>query len=903
MRKHLLLVFLLTFASLAFINIGSDKAYAATGTWLNRANIQVGSDIYLDSNPNDSNLSFRLDGATGSCVPRIENFSTSDIDDVSRLGSATLKLFPQDASGACPEQTDPITLSNTPDSAALFSWVDAGNIEYVVDGLNFTLFSGTTFSADTAGSCKSTLDVTSDTTANYTPRLDIGVDGCRAVGTSQVQIANPVARGTAAGTGTSQVGLNQAGVAANTESCEEVGGAFGPIMCPFLNMLDDTFGWIDEKISDALTVKEAYYKGQCTNGGTTCTADQRFNPVKGAWSNVRNVAYILLIPMMLIMVIGTALGFGFVDAYTVKRAMPRLLIAIVFITLSYNICVIMIDVFNAVGKGVGGLVAQPFGGSENLTISRIFPGAGSGEAVAGTAILAGLTWAAVGSAAIVGLLATFIAPVVLILVIIYALLLIRELLLIFALIFAPLAILSWIFPGNDKLWKLWWGTFSKMLYIFPIIMGFIMVGRGFASMVNAVDDGGVTITILKGIAFVGPYFFIPKAFQMAGGAFASIAGMANDRGRGVFDRAKKKRGAITAQRGHDLKTGNANNFLARKTGMTAAGRRIGVGAKGRYGFGQRGSSALDLMDNTSSEEYEKSPEFNGTKENDGLQRAAASGRTFDESVKNQMKNFNITEQEARTNARQVQATIGFGRKQQLSAAKQLVKTGTGYDDLHQMEKTLAVAANGNSGTASGLAGFANSITKQVGRHDLAPSYSTLNSLLQARVNPQAGHTEAAQKTATDDAIVKSVESSSVYELVNAKPKAIENVAKVMKEHLLTGTDEQKTKALTFFSELDQGKSNAKGGSRDAIERVLSDNPTDPKSAGILIRSAGSDVVGTTTEKRRVAYDSTDASHAAWSTEDKTRGWITRDVTRSVTRQEVAAASARKYEPPDPNKIT
>ena len=52
----------------------------------------------------------------------------------------------------------------------------------------------------------------------------------------------------------------------------------------------------------------------------------------------------------------------------------------------------------------------------------------------------------------------------------FFLLTLRQLLILVLVLFAPLAILSWIFPGNDKLWKLWWETFTKMLLAFPLIM-------------------------------------------------------------------------------------------------------------------------------------------------------------------------------------------------------------------------------------------------------------------------------------------------------------------------------------------------------------------------------------------------------------------------------------------------
>src|SRR5690606_1638413 len=114
-----------------------------------------------------------------------------------------------------------------------------------------------------------------------------------------------------------------------------------------------------------------------------------------------------------------------------------------------------------------------------------------------------------------------------------------------AVLLAPLAILSWIFPGNDGLWKLWWNTFSKLLMMFPLIMIILGAGRIAAHLID-ISGGGtgqsIVNPLLKLTAYVLPYMFIPLAFKFAGGVFANLAGMVNDREKGIFDRIKKNRG-------------------------------------------------------------------------------------------------------------------------------------------------------------------------------------------------------------------------------------------------------------------------------------------------------------------------------------------------------------------------
>ncbi|MDQ2973717.1 MAG: energy-coupling factor transporter transmembrane protein EcfT, partial [bacterium] len=138
----------------------------------------------------------------------------------------------------------------------------------------------------------------------------------------------------------------------------------------------------------------------------------------------------------------------------------------------------------------------------------------------------------------------------------------RQVLLLALILVSPLAILSWIFPGNDKLWKLWWNSFSKLLMLFPVIMVLITTGKIFAFIINEANGSGFIDFSLKWIAYIGPYFLIPATFKLAGSAFASISGMAQNKGRGLFDRQRKLRSGLArkgAKEGFNRTKGR--NFL------------------------------------------------------------------------------------------------------------------------------------------------------------------------------------------------------------------------------------------------------------------------------------------------------------------------------------------------------
>lgn len=391
-------------------------------------------------------------------------------------------------------------------------------------------------------------------------------------------------------------GALAAAKAGTGESCEKNGGEFSWILCPALKLANSFLREVDQQLIRLLTLPRAYYEAP---------------QVELTWARLRNLAYIILVPIMLIMILSTAMGFELVSAYAVKKALPRVVIAVLFIALSLEITQFLIILTNDVGRGILGLVSQAFTGAPETGLSSLFdPKAGEG-AVFTTGIVAGT----VLSIGIIGIIISYLFVAAIVLLIAVIALALRQLLLIAFMVLAPLAILAWIFPGNDKLWKLWWGSFSKLLLLFPLIMLLIGVGRSFASLVRDVPGpigpgGPDFITpLLILTAYVGPYFFIPAMFKFAGGAFGTLTGMVNDRSKGLFDRQKKYRGRKFQETGERAK--NANYFKGRSGGVAGLMNR-GIQRSALIGKGglRRGGMASAIESRT----YQQSSEFMKTDE-------------------------------------------------------------------------------------------------------------------------------------------------------------------------------------------------------------------------------------------------------------------------------------------------
>lgn len=418
-------------------------------------------------------------------------------------------------------------------------WVDRNNISIADETFHDPApgdFGGTFVTQKNTNSinpCKDKIDGinSANTTATLT-RYNPG-GGCNNSTTEPVTFAaDSVANattGTATGTGTGS----------DPATCEGGGGALAWIACPIISLLDTFFKSVDASVQNLLTVGEEKY---------------RDDDLKESWAAVRNIAYSLLILVMLIMVIGTALGFSVVDAYSVKKSLPRLVIAVMFIALSWEITGFMIQLSNDFGRGMLGIISSPLSvdpGNAGLTLEDMFsPTFGGAAATAGAATVIGVAIATPGTMAIVG---SFLMTASLIILTALLVLIARQLFILALIIFLPIAIIAWIFPGNDKLWKLSWGTFTKLLLMFPLITALIGVGRVFAFIVghstadtaegvgNIGLEGNVLGSILKLVAYIIPYALIPYTFKAAGGIFGNLVGMANDREKGVFDRIRKNR--------------------------------------------------------------------------------------------------------------------------------------------------------------------------------------------------------------------------------------------------------------------------------------------------------------------------------------------------------------------------
>lgn len=454
---------------------------------------------------------------------------------------------------------------------------------------------------------------------------------------------------------------------------------------------------------------------------------------QGAIIVFRNMALILVVIAGLIMVISQALGFEFLDAYTVRKTLPRLGVAIVGIALAWPILKLVVGITNDLGGIVYSFlmsIADASGVQGSST--------GVGEAISGIILAALATGGALLVLGVGGLL-SFLGTIVLALFIGFLVLAIRQVVIFMAVILAPLAIAAYVIPGGEKLWKFWKTTLLTTLFMYPLIMGFIGAGAAMAYMMPKSND---TYSLLAIVIFFAPFFMLPFAFKLAGGLMTTIFSIANDKNKGIFDRLSNYRGNQAKRNTEYMKQGNrfgdTNRFargfntLSRGAANTNA-RNLGYNPAR---WGQRMRTTMDDQAHDVAGEFsEKSLEFAAIKGDDaklwaskkrnraeiesalaerdsgrfaGAANARARADAANQILRAQRETNTSTFEKARVRAQSKTGTGYVDSNGAFNVASMLDDINSAYgDDRTGAERALAEMRGGlvSSGQMAGQAGF------------------------------------------------------------------------------------------------------------------------------------------------------------------------------------------------------
>jgi hypothetical protein len=560
-----------------------------------------------------------------------------------------------------------------------------------------------------------------------------------AIAFGQAVLANPA--------NLQSVGTNASGTSATNAPVDCRSDSLNWLVCPLITLGLKAATALDNFMMSQLNTDTDPIFGNSESAGGFYTA----------WNSFRIIATAIIVIAGLIMVASQAFGFDFLDAYTIRKTLPRLLVAIIGISLSWPIMKFVIELTNTVGFDIRNLMYAPFdkpGATISISTSIL------------TTLGAGAALFIMGPAAL-----TFILTALLAVIVGFLILVVRQIAIIMLVVLAPIGIAFYVLPNTQRIWKLWSENFIGLMLMFPIISALIAMGHIFAAVTVARHTGNNPADIAaQGLALVAyflPYFLLPLAARLATGVIGTLAGFVNNRGKGAFDRLKKVRQNATATRMHDLKTGNRfhggtdtnwRGKINRGLGATANINQAGYNpTKMRsrmqaFGTTHTMDSALEAL--------EKNQDMRAIKDNDTILWAAMSGRGTDADVRNYLS------ANTRQSASEIEQNVALVRRARRSMGDEVFKTalplaqagtGTGYADAGDMLETIAQQAEGNRPLAQRMAFAARSMAKGSGREDLG-AYGA-GTMLEQLENAQSGRAVDARALTLD--ALRSSDSVSV----------------------------------------------------------------------------------------------------------------------------------------------
>ncbi len=594
------------------------------------------------------------------------------------------------------------------------------------------------------------------------------------------------------------------------------------------------------------------------------------------------------------------------DAYTVKKVLPRLAIAVILIQLSWFLTTGAIFLTNKIAFGIGGLMYGAFGGTEQFALEELLSNTSdSSITTIGTTVLFTVVGTAFGGGVIA--IAGFIIIAVLVAFLSLAL---RRAILIMLILLAPIAIVAWILPNTERFWKMWWDNFTKLLIMFPMIMAMIAAGRIFALIGGSTGAGDIVKVTIVLAGFFIPLLLIPKTFSLAGSAFAAIGGAVAQRGAGAQNWAqgmgKNRQKQKWAERGKNFTSGNMKERTAIGRRVNRIGAGLGVGASNRFGLGKRGREAVKIKKQVAEGEAAKNPELQTMMLNndDATALLGLSGGTSEgmRQAQDELRNHWYEQQRAKGMSHADALADADRRVSQATAAARAVgvtktNAAAAFNGLAQ-NKARSLGAGANGLVAAGASRLADGNDSKAAEALGAFQYHARG----------AGRFDLGAGTATEGG-----EKASLYQLANAQPSTIQGMGEEIIDRMATGDPAALDQAAVFRQELDAMIPNATGATRDALiaQRDALDAHGAPTGGGpgilqTYMQTATGRIDPTTRlpvtvtfdEKYNSARAAADPAYAAtWSDPiDRARG--VRRVTRAETWADVAHAKARTYRAPE-----
>ena len=377
------------------------------------------------------------------------------------------------------------------------------------------------------------------------------------------------------------------------DACLSSNTGFNYIICPLISFIANTAnGVYTELVEPSLRVEPELF-----SGGTN-------NVISQVWGIFRDIANVIFVIVLLVVIISQLTGYGITN-YGIKKLLPKLIIAVVFINISYLFCLACVDLSNIAGNSLKGLFD---GLGTDLPAMVDIMGEGGASYTINNASGAGIISIGLLGGAAAAITAVTMGPFIILSVLVSAitvlfsiffmfiLLAARQAAIIVLIIISPVVVVLYILPNTqkffDKMMKIWWA----MLLLYPI-MGLLIGGGNFVAklLLNIGFASSGTFQAFAAIVIgIVPIFLAPElvtnAFAGLNNIGAKISGVGKNMGRATQAGVKNTdfyKNAEAASQEHKALMGsgfkrNKDGSISEAKGLRKAfGTFISGGTQGR----------------------------------------------------------------------------------------------------------------------------------------------------------------------------------------------------------------------------------------------------------------------------------------------------------------------------------
>ena len=305
-----------------------------------------------------------------------------------------------------------------------------------------------------------------------------------------------------------------------------------------------------------------------------------------AWNTARLISNGVLVVLLLIVILSQISGIG-IDNYGIKKMLPRIIVVVILINLSFILFRAAVDLANIFGNAITNVfdsIAQ--------NVNTVMPAGGNAIAGNSGAIFAGgatlamiaaffsvIAFLKSGESIIVLALAAIIIVAIAILMM-YTIIVLRQALLIILSVTAPIMLLFYLVPAGNPTFKKWMNLVKGLLLAYPLCSLVVSGGNFAAKVIISVMGGNVapsSSAAFSGLGFnpfvyviaisanIAPIFFLPKMIiQSTGKLGAMVKGAADKLGRSLSGGMKGMDFAKQLKHGAEARANRMNAGVNRK---------------------------------------------------------------------------------------------------------------------------------------------------------------------------------------------------------------------------------------------------------------------------------------------------------------------------------------------------